>query len=39
MTRATNTNNVHPIAREAKRDAYGSYLPGDRSPAMARAMG
>ena len=38
MSRTTSTNNVRPIAPEVKRDAYGSYLPGDRSPAMARAI-
>lgn len=38
MSRTTSANNVRPIAPEVKRDAYGSYLPGDRSPAMARAI-
>ena len=31
-------NNVHRLTPEVQRDAWGSYLPGDRSPAMARAI-
>ena len=30
-------NNVHRLTPEVQRDAYGSYLSGDRSPAMALA--
>lgn len=36
--RTTSADNVRRIAPEVKRDAHGSYLPGDRSPAMARAI-